>query len=166
MSTLGDAARINLLLSDYAAADAANKINVLGLGWQVTRILPETGLTAPHALVVTIDVPPGFAGDEFSFEVGLYDTGGDLVEAPGPSGEPAPIRIGQAIVTEAPVFQGHYVPKGEVWCHNQAVINFAGGLPLAVGNTYEWRVSIDGNHDERWTMSLHVAGSAPGPVIG
>ena len=50
MRTLGDAARINLLLSDYAAADAANKINVLGLGWQVTRILPETGLTAPHAL--------------------------------------------------------------------------------------------------------------------
>ena len=78
----------------------------------------------------------------------------------------APLRIGQSIVAEAPVFPGQFVPKNALWAHTQFTVNFPGGLPLMAGATYTWRVRLDGDDSHVWATTFHVAGNPPPPVIG
>jgi hypothetical protein len=45
MSEISDAARVQLFLADHAVADSTNKINALGVGFQVMA-LQANGFTA------------------------------------------------------------------------------------------------------------------------
>jgi hypothetical protein len=38
-----------------------------------------------------------------------------------------------------------------------------GPLNLSAGQRYEWRVSIDGDHDENWSAGFNVVVPVPGP---
>ena len=57
MSSVSEVARVQILHADYAAADASDKINALGVGFQLCLQQPN-GLTTPSAVAVIIDIPP------------------------------------------------------------------------------------------------------------
>src|SRR6059058_1416369 len=129
--SVGEEARAALILADYANTDAAQKLNLLGGGWQVTGIMPS-GLTAPQALVAGIEVPERYVGEEFPVSLALVDEAGEPVKAPGPSGTVEAIRIAQLVKAERPNVPGVLL-HGKVWSRVQVVLNFPGGLPLRPG---------------------------------
>jgi len=151
-------------MADYAAVDSVGKLNIIGGG--ITIVPPtSTGLTTPLSVVVTITVPPEFYNEECSAEVQLEDASGSIVSLPGPA-EPQLMRIGQSLAFEEPNHRGATVPRRTLRSRHQFVLNFAAGLPLAVGQKYTWRVRIDGDSNQSWTEEFFVPGAAPGPVLG
>jgi hypothetical protein len=166
VSEITASARVSILLADYSAVDGVNKVNALGLGWQVTGIDPETGNTAPQTVVAFVDVAPQHVGESYAFELALYDDTDALVRLPGLTGELEALRIGQSVVVERPVVAGHAVPPGAMWSHAQVLVNFPAGLALTPGRAYTWRVRIDNDDDRVWNASFYVAGARPGPVRG
>jgi hypothetical protein len=164
MSQIGDAARVSVLLADYALTDAINKVNVLGAGWAVTGLEPQTGMTAPQCLVVLIDVPPAHYGESFTVGIQLRDSSGGLVEMPGPAGQLQPLRIAQISRVEEPTVPG--VPRGILWAHSNFVFSLVNGLPLRPDEMYTWHVEIDGEERSHWAASFFVAAPVPPPVVG
>lgn len=166
MSEVADDACVSLILADYAAADAINKVNVIGAAWQISGVQPETGLTPPQSLVVFIDLPPKHYNEEFALTVALLDDTGNPVQIPGPTGEPQALRISQLAKAEKPTFAQPGIPQNVVPTHVQIVANFPGGLPLAPGRLYSWQVDIDGDAKPAWRVSFFVAGPPPAPILG
>ena len=168
MSELSEAARVQVFLADHAVADPNNKINALGIGFQVTS-LQANGFTAPCAVVALAEFPPKFIGDDLAMELALYNDANELVTAPGLMGETAtPLRFGQNVALQKPVVSlpGLAIPQGVVWPRHQLVAAFQTGVPLAVGMSYEWRVSIDSVTKPDWTVGFYVPAPAGGLVVG
>jgi hypothetical protein len=161
--SVGEDARAFLILADYANADAAQKLNLLGGGWQVTA-LTQSGLTAPQAVVAGIEVPERYAGTEFPVSITLLDETGEQVKVPSPAGNLEALRIAQLAKAERPNIPGVLL-HGKVWSRVQVILNFAGGLPLRPGQSYSWQLEIDGHHDPQWRASFYVA-AAPPLVMG
>ena len=167
MSAIGDSARVNVLLADFALADAINKLNVLGIGWAVTGIDPRTGATAPQSVVVMIDVPPDHYGASFTIGLQLRDSAGGLVELPGPAGQLQALRVAQIARVEEPMMPpGLGVPRNTLWAHSQVVFTLVNGLPLRGDEFYTWHVEIDGEERPTWATSFYVAAPPAAPVIG
>ena len=168
MSEISDAARVQLFLADHAVADPNNKINALGVGFQVTA-LQANGFTAPFAVVAMAEFPPRFAGDDLAMELALYNDANELVTAPGLMGDTAtPVRFGQSVVLQRPVvaLSGVAVPQGVVWPRHQLVAFFQTGIPLAMGRGYEWRLSIDSVVKPDWMAGFYVPAPSGGLVVG
>jgi hypothetical protein len=163
MSDLARSARVAVVMADYARI-GQGKGDVLGAGWQVTSLGTE-GLTNAFSIFVSIDIEPRFYGQEYAFELSLVDERTGEVVVPPAEGS-TPLRIGQSVRADTPVFSGQYVPNGAVWARFQVVANFANGLPLAPGGTYTWQVRIDGELVPSASAGFHVAGPRPGPVLG
>lgn len=166
MSAIAETARVSIVLADYAQNDSSNKISILGAGWQVTSLQPATGATGAQAVVVLIDVDPAHYEEQFAVEVTLHDEANGVVHAPGPTGEPTALRISQIVKAEKPSTPGHFVPPKALWARVQMILNFPGGLVIPAGQSYTWRVRIDGDDSRTWNLTFHVAGPAPGAVIG
>lgn len=167
MSARTEAARVSVLLADYAAADTGGKLNIVGGGWQMTGLQADSGQTGPMALVITVDLPPEHYGEEFIVEYALYDELDQLVQVPGPTGNPIPLRIGQTVVAETPASPpGQYLPEKSLWSRANFITNLPNGLALPAGKSYTWRVRIDGDESRMWATGFHVVGAKPGPVIG
>ncbi|EYR65026.1 hypothetical protein N866_18830 [Actinotalea ferrariae CF5-4] len=167
MSPISDSARVSLFVADYAAPDAIQKLNIIGAGWAVTGVNPETGLTAPHAVVAFIDVPPDHYGEDFAFTLTLRGPDGQPVRVPGPTGQVEPLRIAQTLRAEEPQFPPEVnVPRRTVWSHTQVALNMSNGIPVQVGSLYTWTLDIDGNTRPAWAVSFYVPGPRPGPVFG
>ncbi|MEP6697972.1 MAG: hypothetical protein ABJA34_14005 [Pseudonocardiales bacterium] len=166
MSEVSDAAVVRLFLADYAAVDAASKLNMIGGGLSLIGFNPGTSLSAPFSLVATVSVPPALYGAECSVEIILEDAAGVLVSLPGPTGETQTMRVGQAVTFQRPIFPAASVPENLVDARVQWVLNFAAGLPLPVGNRYIWRIRIDHETRPDWVEAFFVPGPPPGPVIG
>jgi hypothetical protein len=167
MSSISDDAKVQIFLADYAAADASNKVNALGVGFQIC-IPQATGLTSPLTVVVLVDVPAVHAGEECAVELTLVNDSGEVVGVPGPTGENTALRFGQNTPIQQPGFNlpGLRVPRDAVWARHQLVANFQTGLPLPVSQSYRWRVSIDGNTRKDWEVSFYVPGPSGGVVVG
>jgi hypothetical protein len=168
MSEISDAARVQIFLADHAVADPNNKINALGVGFQVTAV-QANGFTAPCAVVAIAEFPPRFVGDDLAMELALYNDANELVTAPGLMGDAAtPLRFGQNVVLQRPVVSlpGVTIPQGAVWPRHQLVAAFQTGVPLAVGRGYEWRVSIDSVTKPDWTVGFYVPAPSGGLVVG
>jgi Family of unknown function (DUF6941) len=161
--SVGKEARACIILADYANADTGNKLNLLGGGWQVTR-LTQTGLTGPQALVALIEVPPQYAGTEFAMSLTLQDEADEQVKVPTPTGSVEALRIAQIVKAEVPNVPGALL-HGKVWSRVQVILNFANGLPLRAGESYTWKLEIEGTHNEQWRASFMVA-AVPQPVMG
>jgi hypothetical protein len=167
VSALADAARVAVVLTDYAAADVIGKVNIIGAGWAITGVNPESGAIAPQAVVVLVDVPPAFYGDDFTVGLQLKDSAGVIVQLPGPAGEPQAIRVAQILRVEEPAFPpGTHAPRGLLWSHSQVIFYLANGLPLRSNEMYTWALELDGEQRDTWGASFYVAGPPPAPVIG
>lgn len=165
MSQLAEDARVTLLIADYVGVDASNKVNALGAGFTMTGVNP-TGLTPPMHLVVLIDIPSKYAGQDFALLLELRDDkAGKAVQVTGPNGTLEALRIQQVARGDRPQVQGAHVPDS-VPVRVQVAMAFPGGLPLAANNSYTWRVELDGQHRKGWDVTFHVLGPPPPPVFG
>jgi hypothetical protein len=165
VSEVADEATVRLLIADYAAADAAGKLNVIGGGITALGHVPNTGQTAPFALAVWVSVPPKHYNVECSVEIVLEDSTGNPVSLPGPTGAAQVMRVGQAVRFEEPTSPPG-IPRHTLRSRTQWVLAFATGLPLPVGQRYAWRVKIDHQTREDWIEEFVLPGPVPGPVIG
>lgn len=166
MSDVANDAQVAVLIADYAAIDAAGKVNAIGVGFQFAGLNVETGTTSPQTVIVLIDVPPKHYSEEFAVSLSLVDQVGDVVNVPGPTGEATPLRIAQVHTANVPQVPNAYIPKDLLPSRIQIVVNFAGGLPLAAGQLYAWQVDIDGSAEPHWRAVFFVPGPPPRPVIG
>lgn len=166
MSAIADAAAVSLEVADYAAKDASGKVNVIGGGLDLILVQPAAGLSAPFVLIVTVSVPPQFYNEECALEIILEDALGKVVELPGPMDNSQKMRVGQTVTFEEPKFPKANVPRHVMWPRTRVLLNFAAGLPLAVGQAYSWRVRIDGESKDTWVYRFAVPGPMPGPVLG
>lgn len=168
MSEISDAARVQIFLADHAVADASNKINALGVGFQIMG-LQANGFTAPCAVVVLAEFPPKFVGDDLAMELALYNDLNELVTAPGLMGDATtPLRFGQNVVLQKPVasLPGVTIQQGIIWPRHQLVAAFQAGVPLAIGRSYEWRVSIDSVTKPDWIASFVTPAPPGGLIVG
>lgn len=161
--SVGEEARACLILADFANADAAQKLNLLGGGWQVTGLMPS-GMTGPQALVAMIEVPPKFAGTEFPISLTLLDESGSTVKVPTPTGGQEALRVAQIAKAEVPNVPGVLL-HGKVWSRVQVILNFPNGLPVQSAQAYTWSLEIDGHHNPQWRANFYVA-APPQPVVG
>lgn len=166
MSIFQDA-HVTVLLADYIGLDSGGKVNALGAGFGLALVQPH-GLTGPQYLIVLVDVPSKYAGQQYALSVELRDetTGQPMMIPTGPSGQLEPLRIQQAVPVQPVQVQGLYLPPGAVPSRHQMPIAFQDGLPLQPGHAYVWRVQIDGQGRPGWSAHFFVPGPPPGPVLG
>jgi hypothetical protein len=162
VSSISDDANVSIILADYAAEDAAKKINMLGGGWTVTAVQPN-GLTPAQAVVALIQVPGKYRGQQMAVALTLVNEAGDPVTFPSPAGQATPLRIQQLVLINPPIVPGIMLPD-HMPCSVQIVISLDNGLPLPPNQVYTWRFEIDGN--EVGHQSFYCAGPNPGPVLG
>ena len=158
--------RVAILIADYAAADSSGKLNVLGAGFTVTAVAPNSGLTAPHYIAIMIDVPPKYIGQDFPLSIELRDDAtGQTVTVAGATGTPEALRV-QQLVKAGPVHvPGAYLPD-TLWSRVQLVMGFPNGLPCKPGGFYHWRVEVEAQSRPGWEAHFHVAGPPPPMVFG
>lgn len=165
--TLFNDAQVHFILADYAAVDAAGKLNVIGGGVSFIGSAGAGQPTAPFTVAVTVLVPAKFVNETYAPSVELHDvTIGQIVMVAAEGGQLQALRAQQAItVPPVQVPPGMAAPS-DAMQGNTTVIQFANGLPLTPGHSYEWRVQIDGQNRQGWWHRFHVLGPAPGPVFG
>lgn len=169
MSDISDNAIVRILLANHISVDASDAANILGAGIELISVDPATGMTVPFALMALISFRREDAGEAPAIEVTLEDASGNAVMLPspaGPLGPPQAIRVAAANQLQERLFPGIYVPRGTVRPRVQVVLNFATGLPLAVGQSYSFRVRIDNQTKDHWVEPFYIPGPNPGPVIG
>lgn len=144
--------RATVLLAD--AAEAVNgKLYILGGGWSITGPAP-----VPFALAIKIDVPWDRANEQHILKVSLLDEDGNPVPIQqAPDAAPAPL----VIQGEFEVGRPAGVPRGTP-LDSVLAINFGGGLPLPPGRRYEWRVEINDESREEWTVGFTTRPAPPG----
>jgi hypothetical protein len=165
MSDISSVAEINAFIADYAIADAVGKLNVIGGGITLIGHQPG-GATAPFTVLISVAVPARFAGQEYALTVELInETTGRHVSVPSNEGPPQVLRA-QQVVTVPPlqIPQGFKPPPDAFVAHNVAM-GFPTGIPLPAGNTFDFRVQIDGNVMPK-TIRFHILKPDPGPVLG
>ena len=138
--------KAHLFLADSAQADPTGKLHALGLGWTMT-VTP----TPPAAVVALIEVEWSESNQPFHVTLELLDADGERVSIPGPIG-PSELVIEGDMETGRPPGHPHgtsqFVPL---------TLNVAGGMPLQVGQRYQWRLSIDGEAREAVGFYVHAA---------
>lgn len=163
MSELSDALTTNIILADYINIDQSGKLNALGGGLQFIGFDPNTGMSTPFAVGVQMVLNNPNSVRDGSFELLLVDANGEPVAVPGPAG-PQVLRVGQVVRFDDPVLPNVDVPRGAVPPAANVVLNFANGVPLGVGMSYQWRAQVD--HEMVGSYSFYVPGPPPQPVLG
>jgi hypothetical protein len=160
VTEISENARVTVLLADFANQDPANKINLLGANWNITGVQPS-GATFPQAVVIFVELPPRFQGEEFTLSVTLLDEAGNPVDVPSPAGERQPLRLQQVFRAEQPGIPEVNMPP-DVPSRIQAILNFPTGIPLAVNRQYRWHIEIDDAAKPEWEAKFHVVGPPSG----
>jgi len=160
--TISEDARVSIIMADYANQDAVQKINILGAGWQITGV-GQNGLTAEQAVLVIVEVPPRYRGEQFAASLSLLNEANEAVQLQGPDGQPQALRIAQLARVDPPMMPGVYIPN-HVPSRVQILTRFGNGLPLAPNHLYTWAFEIDGN--PKASVSFFVVPPPAGPVIG
>lgn len=133
--------KASILLCDSAQV-ADGKLFILGGGWSMTG----PGLS-PMALALKIDVAWGETSDAHHWELYLLDQDGDPIIFDTEEGPQAVEVRGDFQVGEPTG-----IPLGSEIPVNLAVN--LGPLPLPPGGRYSWRLSIDGEAREDWSVSF------------
>jgi hypothetical protein len=132
--------KVMMLLADAAQA-VGGKLNVLGGGWSI--IGPDP---ASFAIAVYLQTPWDQANTTHTFRLELLDSDGQQVLLPQPDGGEEPIVIeGQHEAGRPPGLKPGTPLDGAF------AIQFA-GVPLPPGQRLEFRLTIDGETHEDWTL--------------
>ena len=130
-----------MLLADSAQV-ADGKLYILGGGWSLTGPDPT-----PQAIAMKVDVGWHEAEIGHHWELFLEDADGRPVILETPDGH-HPIEVrGEFQVARPPT-----VPEGTPI--DVALAVNLGPLPLGAGNRFAWRLSIDGESHEDWTLGF------------
>lgn len=135
--------KVTMLLCD-AAQSVGGKLHILGGGWSVTGPDP-----VPSAIALLIQVPWDLANEKHQFTLDLVDTDGNPVQIPTPEGERS-LRIEGEFETGRPAGLKPGTP-----------LEFAAAItippqPLEPGGRFEWRLSVDEETREDWTLPFSV----------
>jgi len=136
-----------MMLADSAQA-VGGKLYILGGGWSQTGPMPS-----PSAVAMKFDVPWDQANHRFRVLLELLTADGDPVMIPGPEGE-QPLRVEGQLETGRPPGLKQGSPLDAVMA-----LNF-GPVPLQPDSRYEWRLTVDGQHEAEWSLPF---GTRPVP---
>ena len=139
--------KVTMLLADSAQA-VGGKLYVLGGGWSMTGPKPS-----PSALAMKFEVPWDRANERFHVAIELLDADGDPVTVDGNDASD-PVRLEAQLETGRPAGLKPGTPLDAVMA-----LNF-GPLPLRPDSRFQWRLSVNGEYDEDWTLSF---GTRPEP---
>ncbi|MFT4299669.1 MAG: hypothetical protein QM597_08550 [Aeromicrobium sp.] len=139
--------KAHLLLADHAQQESGGKVHALGLGWTTTRTP-----TPPQAVVVLLRVPWNETNTRHRLTLSLVDTDGrPVIVGQGPQGRPQPLQIQHEFEVGRPVG----VPAGfEI--EYSLTTQLGPGMPLEAGKVYEWRLDINGVHEDTWRTTFFV----------
>lgn len=158
--------KVLVILADKGSQNPQGTLNLLGAGWTQTSLLPAGNPAAPgmqltpsQAVAIFYEVEPHRCNHPIELLIELWTQDGHVVELPGPAG-PQPLRLQQNIVVATP----GGVPTGSPGTGN-TLLELIQGLPLAPGG-YEWRVSLDGQHEAEWNATFFVVAPPQAPVFG
>lgn len=132
---------VTLLLADFAQA-IDNKLYIMGGGWSLIGPDPT-----PFGIAIKIEVPWDQTNTKHKWELSLLDSDGN------------PATVGTAEELGTVEVSGEYEvgrPPGlapGTPIDLTLAINFS-PLPLAPGQRYVWRLSIDGHADEDWQAAF------------
>lgn len=163
MSHASESITATVLLADFANISSDGKLSVIGGGIQLLGFNPAQGLSAPFTVYVGLSSPMPLE-DAPAVEILLADASGEVVQLPGPAGEPQALRISQNVEFTLPAVAGLDIPRGILPSTSQFVIGFSNGLPLQVGRSYTWRVQID--HEIIASKTMYLPAPTASPVIG
>lgn len=159
-------AQATILIGDFINTDVGGKVNAIGAGFQIMGLMQPQAVTAPFSLLVLIDVPQKYAGDEFAVSIELRDeTLGKVVSFAGQGGQAEALRFQQIVLAQKPAVPNVYIPD-VVPCRAQLVLAFGNGLQLQPNHTYAWRLEVEGQTKPNWRSVFYIAGPPPGPVVG
>jgi hypothetical protein len=160
MSDASDTAHVRITIADYAVVDPQGKATVVGAGVSITGVNPQSGMTAPFTVLVSVTFAPQCVGEDPAVELSLETDDHQLVQMPGlpfdQTGQPQYLRVATSEKLLPTVLPGVNIPAGIVRPKSQMLLNFQNGLPLAPGRAYTWRVKIDGETKDDWTEMLYV----------
>lgn len=142
--------KVDLLLAD-AARIAEGKLDALGIGW--ATILPG----GPFAVCGVVHIPWDQATEKHTLLLELVDGDGEPFCLPDQD-EPFQWRFEQDEPLRTTVYP-HIKPGTTLtW---PFVLNVSAGFPLEPGTLYEWRLSVDGHHEEIWTLPFRTIPAPP-----
>jgi hypothetical protein len=142
--------KVDLLLADTARI-AEGKLDALGIGWAV--ILPGGAFT----VCGVVHIPWDQAAERHSLLLELVDGDGEAFYLPDQD-EPFQWQFHQDQPLRATV-QPHVKPGTTLtW---PFLLNIGVGFPLEPGTLYAWRLSVDGHHEEIWTLPFRTLPAAP-----
>jgi hypothetical protein len=131
-----------MMLADHAQA-VGGKLYISGGGWSITGPEPTAS-----AIALDVKVPWDTRDDQHTLRLELLDADGRGVLVPTEQGP-------QPLVIEATFGVGDPVAGVKPGTPIDAVfaINL-GPLPLPPAARYEWRLWIDGEHQEDWRLTF------------
>jgi hypothetical protein len=132
-----------MMLAD-SAQEVGGKLYILGGGWSITGPDP-----VPMAIALKLEVPWDRTNEQHSLLLELLDEDGSPVMVEGPE------EHGQVSLQVTGEFEAGRPPgiKPGTPIDSALAVNF-GPLPLEPGRRYQWRLSIDGETDEDWTLGF------------
>ncbi len=133
-----------ILLADSAQASPDGKVHALGLGWSFTGTP-----TPPAAVILLLSIPWDQSNRRIAFHVELVDADGHTVLDPNG----APMRVEGEIEAGRPAGMPHGSPLASA-----LAMNVGPGISLQVGEAYEYKLTIDGEHKEGWSARFNVRG--------
>lgn len=131
-----------MMLAD-AAQEVGGKLYILGGGWSITGPDP-----VPMAIALKLEVPWDRTNEQHSLLLELLDEDGTPVRVPGPDADEVPLQVTGEFEAGRPPGIKPGTP-----IDSALAVNF-GPLPLQTGRRYQWRLSIDGETDEDWTLGF------------
>ena len=143
--------KLTPMLADHAAA-VGGKLYISGGGWSITGPGPT-----PGAIAMDLKVPWDERDHEFQLLLELLDADGLPVLVPTPMGV-QPLRIEATLTLGDAQFDPAVKPGTPL--DAPFAINY-GAVPLAPGQRYEWRLSVDGHMDEDWTLPFTTRPAEP-----
>lgn len=142
--------RVTMLLAD-AAQVVEGKLYILGGGWSLTGPRPS-----PSALALKFDIPWDRANHRYAVLLELLTADAEPVLVPGPAGEDVPVQIEGQVEAGRPAGLKPGTPLDAALAIN------VGPLPLEPNQRYVWRLTIDGEHREDWSLGFTTRPSPNG----
>jgi hypothetical protein len=136
---------VTLMLADAAQA-VNNKLYILGAGWSLTGPEPT-----PSAIALHVKVPWDQANERHRLRLELLDSDGQPVVIPdeGPLAIEADFEVGRpaGLIRGTPIDVSMAVTIGPI--------------SIPPGGRYEWRLSIDGHHEDDWYLAFSTRPEGP-----